>query len=291
VEKMILLTGATGFLGSYVLDELVKRGYKVTCFVRETSNLAKIKQMNIPYIFGELDDYTSICNALKGKESLINIASLGFGHAPNIVKACQKMNINRAVFISTTGIFTKLNPASKGIRLDAERLIKESNLDYTIIRPTMIYGTPKDRNMWRLITYLKRSPILPILGDGTYLQQPVYVKDLAWAVVSAYETNLSVKKVYNISGLKALAYNEVVDATGKALGKKVIKIYIPKKISYGLLRIYEKLSNNPKLKAEQVLRLNENKDFSHEEAARDFGYKPKSFEEGIKLEIETEIGI
>jgi thioester reductase-like protein len=45
---MILLTGATGFLGSYVLDELVKRGYKVTCFVRETSNLAKIKQMNIP---------------------------------------------------------------------------------------------------------------------------------------------------------------------------------------------------------------------------------------------------
>jgi nucleoside-diphosphate-sugar epimerase len=291
VEKMILLTGATGFLGSYVLDELVKRGYKVTCFVRETSNLAKIKQMNIPYIFGELDDYTSICNALKCKESLINIASLGFGHAPNIVKACQEMNINRAVFISTTGIFTKLNPASKGIRLDAERLIKESNLDYTIIRPTMIYGTPKDRNMWRLITYLKRFPILPILGDGTYLQQPVYVKDLAWAVVSAYETNLSVKKVYNISGLKALTYNEVVDATGKALGKKVIKIYIPKKISYGLLRIYEKLSNNPKLKAEQVLRLNENKDFSHEEAARDFGYKPKSFEEGIKLEIETEIGI
>lgn len=288
---MILLTGATGFLGSYVLDELVKRGYKVTCFVRETSNLAKIKQMNIPYIFGELDDYTSICNALKCKESLINIASLGFGHAPNIVKACQEMNINRAVFISTTGIFTKLNPASKGIRLDAERLIKESNLDYTIIRPTMIYGTPKDRNMWRLITYLKRFPILPILGDGTYLQQPVYVKDLAWAVVSAYETNLSVKKVYNISGLKALTYNEVVDATGKALGKKVIKIYIPKKISYGLLRIYEKLSNNPKLKAEQVLRLNENKDFSHEEAARDFGYKPKSFEEGIKLEIETEIGI
>lgn len=283
---MILLTGATGFLGGYVLEELVKRGHKVTCFVRNTSNLKKIKQLNVPYIFGELDDFESICKALKDKEALINIASLGFGHAPNIINACQEMKIERAIFISTTGIFTKLNPDSKGIRLEAERLIKESELDYTIIRPTMIYGTPKDRNMWRLVRYLKRLPVLPILGNGTYLQQPVYVKDLAWAVVSAYETNLSIKKAYNISGLKPLTYNEVVDVTGKALGKKVLKIHVPMKLSYNLLKIYEKISSKPKLKAEQVLRLNENKDFSHEEATKDFGYIPKSFEEGIKLELE-----
>lgn len=98
---------------------------------------------------------------------MINIASLGFGHAPNIINACQEMKIERAIFISTTGIFTKLNPDSKGIRLEAERLIKESELDYTIIRPTMIYGTPKDRNMWRLVKYLKRLPMLPILGNGS----------------------------------------------------------------------------------------------------------------------------
>jgi nucleoside-diphosphate-sugar epimerase len=284
---MILLTGATGFLGGYVLEELAKRGHEVTCFVRETSNLANIKKLNVPYTFGELNDYNSICNALKDKEALINIASLGFGHAPNIVNACQDMKIKRAVFISTTGIFTKLNPDSKAIRLDAERLIKESHLDYTIIRPTMIYGTSKDRNMWRLIRYLKKFPVLPILGNGTYLQQPVYVKDLAWAIVSAYETELSIKKTYNISGAESITYNEVVDITGKALGKKVIKIHIPIKLSYGLMKIYEKVSKKPKLKAEQVLRLNENKDFSYEEATRDFGYKPLSFEEGIKLEVNT----
>ncbi|MCR3955128.1 MAG: NAD(P)H-binding protein [Gudongella sp.] len=286
---MILLTGATGFLGGYVLEELIRRGHGVTCFVRETSNLEKIKQLNVPYIFGELDDYESICNALKDKKALINIASLGFGHTPNIVNVCREMNINRAVFISTTGIFTKLNPDSKGIRLEAERLVKESNLDYTIIRPTMIYGTPKDRNMWRLVKYLKKLPILPILGDGTYLQQPVYVKDLAWAVVSAYETDKSIKKAYNISGLKPLTYNEVVDVTGKSLGKKVFKIHVPMNLSYSLLKIYEKISSKPKLKAEQVLRLNENKDFSHDEATKDFGYKPISFEDGIRLEIETGI--
>jgi nucleoside-diphosphate-sugar epimerase len=282
---MILLTGATGFLGGYVLEELVKRGHEVACFVRETSNLDIIKQLNVPYLFGELDDFESICKALEDKEALINIASLGFGHAPNLINACQKMNTKRAIFISTTGIFTKLNPDSKGVRLEAERLIKESELDYTIIRPTMIYGTPKDRNMWRLVKYLKRLPVLPILGNGTYLQQPVYVKDLAWAVVSAYETDLSIKKAYNISGLEVLTYNEVVNVTGKALGKKVLKIHVPMKISYGLLKLYEKISSKPKLKAEQVLRLNESKDFAHEEATKDFGYKPMSFERGITLEI------
>lgn len=286
---MILLTGATGFLGEYVLEELVKRGHEVTCFVRETSNLEKIKKLKVPYVYGELEDYSSIYNALKDKEVLINIASLGFGHAPNIVRACHETNNKRAIFISTTGIFTKLNPDSKEIRIEAERVIKESELHYTIIRPTMIYGTPKDRNMWRLVKYLKKLPLLPILGNGTYLQQPVYVKDLACAVVSAYETELSIKKSYNISGLKALSYNEIIDYTGHALGKKVFKIHVPMKLSYNLLKLYEKLSSKPKLKAEQVLRLNENKDFPHEEATRDFGYKPRSFEEGIKLELSEEI--
>lgn len=284
---MILLTGATGFLGEFVLAELVQRGHEVTCFVRKTSNLNKIKQLNINYVYGELDDYKSICEALKEKDALINIASLGFGHAPNIVNACKEMKVKRSIFVSTTGIFTKLNPDSKGVRLAAEKMIKESNLDYTIIRPTMIYGTPNDRNMWRLVKYLKRLPVLPILGSGNYLQQPVFVKDLAIAIVNAYEKNISIKKAYNISGAEPLTYNEVVDITGKALGKKVIKIHIPMKLSYNLLRIYEKITKKPKLKAEQVLRLNENKDFSFDEAKNDLGYKPLKFEDGIKLEIKS----
>ncbi len=281
---MLLLTGATGFLGEFVLKELIDKGYDVTCFVRKTSNLNIINELNVKYIYGELDDYASICKALEGKDALINIASMGFGHAPNIINSCKQMNVKRAVFVSTTGIFTQLNPDSKAIRLEAERLIKESGLDYTIIRPTMIYGTPRDRNMWRLVRYLKKISILPILGDGTYLQQPVYVKDLANAIIKAYESPISVKKEYNISGARALTYNEVIDLTAKALGKKVIKMHVPIKLSYNLLKVYEKVSKKPILKAEQVLRLNENKAFSHEEATADFGYNPLGFEEGIMLE-------
>lgn len=284
---MILLTGATGFLGGHVLEELIKRGHKVTCFVRKTSDVNIIKKMNVKYIYGDLDDFSSICEALKGINVLINIASLGFGHAPNIINACEEMNVKRSIFVSTTGIFTKLNPNSKAIRIEAERLIKESNLDFTIIRPTMIYGTPKDRNMWRLVKYLKRFSVIPIFGDGNHLQQPVYVKDLTDIIIKVYENDVSIKKIYNVSGAEALTYNEVIDITARALGKKVVKIHIPMKLSYYLLKVYERISKKPKLKAEQVLRLNENKDFSHKEARIDLGFNPLSFEEGIKLEIEN----
>jgi nucleoside-diphosphate-sugar epimerase len=283
---VILLTGATGFLGEFVLRDLVNQGYKVTCFVRKTSNLDTILKLNANYVYGELDDYKSICEALVEKDALINIASLGFGHASNIVRACEEMNVKRAIFVSTTGIFTKLNPESKGIRLNAEKLIEESKLDYTVIRPTMIYGTPKDRNMWRLVSYIKRFRVIPILGDGTYLQQPVYVGDLANVIIKAYASSVSIKKSYNISGKEALTYNEVIDSTAEALGKRVLKVHIPMKPSYYLLNLYEKVSKKPRLKAEQVLRLNEHKNFSFDEAKADLGYNPLSFAEGIQLEVE-----
>ena len=286
---MILLTGATGFVGEFVLKALLDNGYDVTCFVRKSSNLNLLVNLGAKYVYGDLNDFKTICKALEGKQALINIASLGFGHAPNIVHACEKMNVKRTIFISTTGIFTKLNPESKAIRIKAERLITESTLDYTILRPTMIYGTPKDRNMWRLISYLKRFNIIPILGDGTYLQQSVFVEDLADVIVSAFERTISIKKSYNISGASPLSYNEVIDITAETLGKKVFKLHLPMNLSYKLVGFYEKISNKPKLKAEQVLRLNEHKEFSHEEARNDLGFNPLSFREGIKLETEFTI--
>lgn len=283
---MILLTGSTGFTGQYVLDLLLEKGYEVTCFVRKSSNIDKLKGKNIKIAYGDLGDYESLLAALKGADTLINIASLGFGHAPNIVKACRESGVKRAIFISTTAIFTSLNAESKKIRLEAESLIKASDLDYTILRPTMIYGTHEDRNMCRLISFLSKFPVIPVMGNGKCLQQPVYVKDVAQAVLLALENPVSIKKEYNIAGAKELAYNEVIDITAGFLNKKVIKIHIPLSLCLLFFSVYEKLSSKPKLKKEQALRLNENKNFSIEKAKAELGYSALSFEEGISLEIE-----
>lgn len=283
---MILLTGATGFTGEYVLDLLLTEGYDVTCFVRESSNIDKIKKKGVRLAFGDLSDYGSFLSALKDIDILVNIASLGLGCTSNIVSACIEAKIKRTIFFSTTGIFTKLNPKSKEIRIEAEELIKNSGLNYTILRPTMIYGTGRDRNMCRLVSYLFKYPVIPVIGGGESLQQPVYVNDLAKAVLLTLCNPISIKKAYNVAGGKELTYNQVIDITAKILNKKVMKVHIPLFLCLFLLGIYEKISKNPKLKREQALRLNENKDFSIQNIENDLGYTALSFEEGMKLEID-----
>jgi len=280
----IFVTGATGFTGSRVVPLLLKEGHQVRCLYRPSSDRSFLPQPEIEWVTGDLSDSESLSKAMQGTDALINIASLGFGHADSIITAAKNAGIKRAIFISTTAIFTKLNAKSKKVRVAAELTIESSGLKYTILRPTMIYGSPRDRNMWRLIRLMKISPIVPIFGDGKYLQQPIFVDDVAQAVVSCLTNDKTIGKSYNIAGKQALTYNQVIDTIAKQMNKRIWKIHIPSKPVVGLLTLFEKIRIPFPIKAEQVLRLNEDKAFSYEEASRDFGFSPRSFEEGIKIE-------
>ena len=281
----ILVTGATGFTGKYVVKELCSNGYKVTCFLRQSSNRSGLASLPVEYVVGDLADNTILRDALKNQDALVNIASLGFGHAQGIVKACQEANIKRAVFFSTTSVLTTLAAPSKVVRTEAEKLIRESNLDYTIIRPTMIYGSVGDRNMIRLIRFIYRSPVVPVFGDGKSLLQPVCVQDLAKAVSSILQNDKTRNKIYHLSGREPLTYNAVIDMVAEKLNKRVAKIHIPVSLSMFAIKIAKYVPGFPHITPEQVLRLNENKAFSHEEAGNDFGYAPMSFDDGIKREV------
>lgn len=284
--KKVLVTGATGFTGSFVTRKLHEAGYEASCFVRKKSDTSTLLGYCTSYAEGDLNDPGSLTEALKGMDALVNVASIGFGHGPSIVNSCREAGIKRAIFFSTTAIFTTLETASRQKRLEAERAIIESDLDYTIFRPTMIYGTPGDRNMTRLIRFLERSPIIPVFGPGTALQQPVYVNDLAMAVIKSIEAPRAYRKTYNLSGRTPLAYNEVISMVASLLGKRVLKIHLPVKVSLRLTKAVNKIPGFPRLSQEQILRLNENKSFSYQEAVEDFGYEPTSFYDGIAREIQ-----
>ena len=281
----IFVTGATGFTGSRTVSLLLKNGFDVRCLYRASSDRSSLSDPNIEWALGDVSDTQSLTSAMQGADVLVNIVSLGFGHADSIIRAAKDAGIKRAIFISTTAIFTQLNASSKKVRVAAELAVENSGLDFTILRPTMIYGSPCDRNMWRLIKFMRVSPIVPIFGDGKYLQQPIYVDDVAAAVLGCLKADITISKSYNIAGKHALTYNEVIDTLAKAMSKRVWKLHIPSKPVVGLLKLFEKLRIPFPIKAEQVLRLNENKNFSYAEAQTDFGFSPLSFEEGIRLEL------
>lgn len=282
----VLITGATGFTGSFVVARMLEQGSaELCCFVRSQSDLSNLTQGQIELAYGDLNQPETLQQALLGVDVLVNLASLGFGHAPQIVEATRAAGVKRAIFISTTAIFTTLNAASKQVRVAAEAAIRSSKLDYTILRPTMIYGNKRDRNMVRLINYLQRWPVVPVFGRGTHLQQPVYVDDLASAVVRIIDEPRTFKQSYNLPGQMALTYNEVISTICYQLQRKVRRLHLPNQPVIALLMLVERLGLRLPLKAEQIMRLNEDKAFDYSEASRDFDYQPLSFSEGIRREI------
>lgn len=285
----ILLIGASGFTGGRVLYSLANRpDVQVTCFLREGSELKDVPEnMTVTVVRGCLEDQDSLEKAMAGKDGLIYVASLGFGHAETVVKAAEKSSLKKCVFTSTTAIFTKLNASSKRVRKAAEETILASDLNWTIIRPTMIFGRKGDRNMERLVRYLKKLPVVFAPGGGNSYQQPNFVDDVASALVAAYFSGNTVHREYNISGAEPLTFSQVVEKIGEALDKKVWLVPLPLDPCLWLARQLETLmyrfKRKPFLKAEQLLRLNEDKVFSHDSAIADFGYTPHSFEESIEV--------
>ncbi len=281
-----MVSGANGFTGRFVCRELQKKGKLFSVILRPGSDTSWMVSNNIPVYFADLNNVDQLSNVLNGCKFLINLASIGFGAADSIVQACELIKTERVVFISSTSIFTYLNSTSKNTRIRAEESIKSSSLSWTIIRPTMIYGAINDRNMIRLIKWIDSYPLIPVFGAGLCFQQPVNVKDLAWLIVEVLNNKKSYREIFNVSGKRPLTFNEILEIISKGLNKTIIKIYLPFKLMAWVLLFLERLNIILPIKSEQILRLNENKVFSHKKAEKFFGYKPMEFEKGILKEIE-----
>lgn len=281
------VTGASGFTGGHVVPLLVARGYEVSALCRSSAAADQVRAMGARPITGDLDDPDSLERAFaeSGAAHLVNIASLGFGHAPELVRAAEHAGLQRAVFVSTTAIFTKLNAPSKAVRTAAEASVTSSALDWTIIRPTMIYGTPGDRNMWRLLRLVRRSPVVLMPGGGRNLQQPVHVADLAEAMVAALERPVAIGRAYDVAGPDPLTFREIVAQAGAAVGRRPRGLPLPARPVIVVLGAFERRTGRHlPIKAEQIQRLVEDKVFPIDAARADLGYAPRSFAEGIAAE-------
>jgi uncharacterized protein YbjT (DUF2867 family) len=263
-----LLVGATGFLGSFVaarLDDPI-------VLVRPTSDCSVLPS-GVELRIGDLNQPLP----LHGISRLVYCASMGFGHVPPLVEQVhQASNVTRAVFVSTTAIFTSLPTASRAVRLAAEAAVQSSQLDWTILRPTMIYGTARDRNISRLLRFVRKSPVFPLCGNG--LWQPVYVEDLADAVVAALASPQTARKAYNLAGATPLRFADLVRTAGRAVGRQVTLLPVPLQAAVLAARLTRVVS------PEQIRRLAEDKAFSYADAARDFNFAPRSFAAGVRLE-------
>ena len=284
---MIALIGATGFTGRRIIRELteVRQGEELVAIVRPSSDRALVDR-GLSVRVADLSDTARLRSALTGARIVVYAASLGFGNALTAIAAIEQTGPERALFFSSTAIFTQLSAASKTDRLAGEELILKSTLAYTIFRPTMIYGRPGDRNIERLLRLVARAPVFPVIGPGTGLQQPVHVDDLARAVRLALETPDTVGRSYNLAGPTAMTFTAMVRAAMIAVGRERPMVHLPSGAVATAARIWAHTSIWPHLKPEQVARIEEDKGFDPQPAVDEFGFVTRDFSLGVAEEAQ-----
>lgn len=287
---MLFVTGITGHTGTWFVNRLVQEKYqgKIRCLVRKDSNTKFLQNsgLNIEFVTGDLGDIDFLVKSMEGVDTVLHIASIMYSE--NVIKAAITNEVDWAICVHTTGRFSKYKSASaEYIQIEDGILGQRNRISITVARPTMIYGSSRDANMWRLIKYLNGHKFFPMFGDGRNLMQPVHARDLGYAYYDILNhPDITKNKEYDLSGKEPIEYIQLVKTVSKQLGSKNIMVKIPFKISVWAAQVYNLIF--PKkaiISVEQVLRLQEDKAFSYHLAQEDFGYSPIDFNSGIKEEI------
>lgn len=281
----LAVTGATGFTGRRVVAELLRRGHEVRALVRPPSSRPGLPG-GLQVVEGDMGSRRDLDALLEGAAGFVHVASLGFGQAEGIVAAVDAHRIGRSLFFSSTSLYTKLPSPSKGERLRAEERVQASAGEWTLLRPTMIYGDWGDRNLSRLIRFLASAPVVPLPGGGRALVQPVHVEDLGRAAVDALESASTCRRAYQVPGSLASPLRELVEFVQDLLGRRAPLLPLPIGPMAAVASLWHALGLPPRVTAEQVRRLAEDKAFGYEEARRDWGYAPRGWREGLRSELE-----
>jgi nucleoside-diphosphate-sugar epimerase len=215
-------------------------------------------------------------------EAMVHVA--GIEYAPQVVEAARAARVPRLVMVGSTSAHSA-HEFRSGPKLRMEDLVRKSGLEYTLVRPTMIYGSELDKNVHRLLRFLDRSPVFPIFGPGTNLWQPVYHEDCARGVYEALARPAAVGRAYDLPGAAPFPYATLVETAARALGKETRLVRLPLEPIRRALLLAEMLRLPLPVKSEQVLRLREDKAYPYDDARRDLDYDPRPFHEGVALEV------
>ena len=277
MRRKIFITGAAGKTGTALLEIISEGGAEMTCLCRSDACREHLSRFPVSIVEGDASDAGSLRRAYRGEEIVVHLSSIF--HAPAIIEVCREAK--RLIMISSTGVFSRYRRTATEIGR-IEKAIESSGLPYTILRPTMIYGTPDDRNISRLIRFVEKRSILPLPGGGKARFQPVHVTDLARSISSCLSSDVSIGKSYNVPGGSAHSLKELVGIIAGLLGKRVLTLPAPLFAASLATKMF-----GSRIDPEQIARLREDKTFSYEETAADLGYTPMTFEEGARLQLEA----
>jgi len=296
----VLVTGATGFVGREIVRQLHEGGQTIRILARSRTAprvQEAVSRYGAEAYPGDVLDAASLDGASREMDAVIhlvgiiaeagnstfeNVHTRGTG---NIVAAARQAGVRRFVQMSALG--TRPHAASRyhQTKWAAEELVRHSGLDFTIFRPSLIYG-PEDQFVNLFARLSRLSPVVPLMGSPSARFQPVPVETVAAAFVRALGEPKSVGQTYDLCGPEALTLSEIVGRILDVLQRRRLKVQVPLGLArcqaVGLEFLFRRLLRRASpLNRDQLIMLQED-NVGNPQAANDlFGLKPVSVQEGI----------
>jgi len=290
---MILITGATGYIGRHLVSRLVAQGELPRCLVRNINRAASILAVdNVEFVLGDTISSATLDTAVQGVDTIVHAAfirgdlkqSAGNNYeetnvqgTANLIKAAKKAGVKRIIEIS--GLGTKPDKPGSYMqgRYMAEKMLKESGLDWTIIQPSVLFG--KNAPFIKGLTDLIRTaPVVPLVGGGKVMFQPIYVEDVVTVIVRVLEEPERTKnKTYTIGGPEYFSYTQIIDALLQAMHKKRLKAPAPTLLVGVGAAVMEAVLPKPPLTKAAMMLFTFDNTTDLKSVERDFGFTPVSF--------------
>ena len=281
--------GATSFVGECLLPLLIEGGWYVVAFSRKAQYIKhSLENQPIAWQLLPKSKSSEISDVHQTEKQITHWISLApILVLPEYFSMLLLYSAKHVVAISSTSRFTKSvssDPAEKALaeRLaeSEERLVawaKTEKLNFTILRPTLVYGLGHDRNISVIARFIQRFGFFPVFGAARGLRQPVHAQDVASGCVAALSASAAINRCYNISGGEIITYREMICRIFSALGRKPRFVTFPLwlfRLPVLLLRMFPPFRHWSSAMAE---RMNQNLIFDHQDASRDLGFSPRTF--------------
>jgi uncharacterized protein YbjT (DUF2867 family) len=243
----ILVTGASGFVGSHLLPELLGAGHRVVALVRSsgagdkvTRRLPAARVANVELRTGDVDRPATLPAALAGVDAVVHLVAIprdwnggkqllevNLDGTRNLIGAMQASGVRRLVHLGALGVVDREELHYAKSKARAERAVMESGLDWTILKPSLLFG-PGDGFFNIVADLVRLSPgIVPVPGDGKSRFQPLHVGDLALCLRLSLERPETVEHDFELGGPRTWTYREITAEVCRGMGRRRAIIPMP----------------------------------------------------------------
>lgn len=289
----VLVTGATGFLGRRVVQELLNHHQSVRCLVHTPGRERVFPGRSVDVQYGNIADPQALTNALQGMEAVIHLAAIiqqrrnatfdqiNRQGTANVVAAAREVGgVKHIVLVSAIGATNNPSFRYAHSKWQAEQAVINGGLPYTIIRPSIIFGEG-DAFLNSMAALVRVFPVVPVVGMGRNRFQPIATEDAARCIVQALDRDDLKGKTVEIGGPEQPSYNEIVALVAAAMGKKRWRLHVPAWLMRPNVGIMELLLPRPPLTVEQLRMVTVRNVTELEAVEQTFGFTPRPLEGNI----------